>query len=247
LRVLVISDIHGNYDALKAVLNHAKRYDYVWVLGDLVDYGPEPHLVVDAIKNLKPDVIIRGNHDHANAFNADCGSAKELHDISVYTREYISRKYLSREQVMWLRDLPIKVELELGGKSFYIVHASPLNPLHGYLRLTSISRERLIEMLRDHESGKLISSDVVVVGHTHIYINEYLEGLGVKILNPGSVGQPRDGNPMPSYIILDLDRNIVENYRVKYEVEKVILKLKELIKRKDYLEKLIKLLLLGSI
>ena len=86
MRILVLSDVRGNVDALKAVVKHAGKWDYLWVLGDLVDYGPEPHIVVDMIRELKPDVIVRGNHDHAVAYNVDCRCNTATHELSVYTR-----------------------------------------------------------------------------------------------------------------------------------------------------------------
>ncbi|MCC6041942.1 MAG: metallophosphoesterase, partial [Desulfurococcaceae archaeon] len=92
MRVLIISDIHGNYDALKTVLETARGFDYIWFLGDLVDYGPEPHLVVDLVREIKPEVALMGNHDYAVAYNTDCMCAQELHDLSVYTRLNISYK-----------------------------------------------------------------------------------------------------------------------------------------------------------
>jgi len=80
LRILVISDIHGNADALRRVLEDSGRWDHLWILGDLVDYGPEPHVVIDVVRELKPDVIVQGNHDHAVANGADCRCDPVVHE-----------------------------------------------------------------------------------------------------------------------------------------------------------------------
>ncbi len=228
MRILVISDIHGNLDALKKVLEHASRWDYLWVLGDLVDYGPEPHMVVDLVRSLKPDVIVRGNHDHAVAFNTDCLCARELHDLSVCTRNNISFKLLSREQVEWLRTLPLKVEVKVNDTRFYIVHGSPRNPLYGYLKPSLSSSEILFYLTPSPLSAKprIVDADYVVVGHTHIQWSTSVGSL--RVLNPGSIGQPRDGDPRASYAVIDLDSNSIELHRVKYDVEVVLRKYKSL-------------------
>ncbi|MEM4003460.1 MAG: metallophosphoesterase family protein, partial [Ignisphaera sp.] len=72
MRIVIVSDVHGNTEALRAVLDSAERWDGVWFLGDFVDYGPEPHIVIDIVRTLKPDVIVMGNHDSAVAFDMDC-------------------------------------------------------------------------------------------------------------------------------------------------------------------------------
>lgn len=228
LRILVISDIHGNAVALKSVLDHVEKWDYLWVLGDLVDYGPEPHVVVDLVRDLKPDIVVRGNHDHAVAFNTDCLCAKELHDLSVYTRNNISFKLLSREQIEWLKTLPLKVTVKLEDKRFYIVHGSPRNPLYGYLKPSLSFNEILFHLTPSplYIKPRIVKADYVIVGHTHIQWSTNINSL--RILNPGSVGQPRDSDPRASYAIIDLDKNSIELHRVKYDVEVVLRKYKSL-------------------
>jgi len=122
MRVLLISDVHGNYDALKSVLESARGFDYVWVLGDLVDYGPEPHMVMDSVREIKPEVLLMGNHDYAVAYNTDCRCGQELHDLSMYTRLNISYRLLTRDQLDWLRNLKHyeRVDTPLGRA--FIVH-----------------------------------------------------------------------------------------------------------------------------
>ena len=248
MRVLVLSDIHGNADALRAVLEHARGWDEVWVLGDLVDYGPEPHVVVDTVRELEPRVIVRGNHDNAVAFGVDCFCDPRIHELSVYTRENISLKLLSRDQVEWLRSLPIKQRIQISDHVFYIVHGSPLSPLYGYLR-PDMPEEKILEHLsvpsmRLGKRGRLVSADVVVVGHTHIPFRLCVKDLVV--VNPGSVGQPRDGVPAASYMILDTETLETRHYRVKYDIGKVLKKLESLGLEERYYEWLKRILLSGK-
>lgn len=247
MRVLVISDIHGNADALQKVLEHAVRWDKLWVLGDLVDYGPEPHLVVDLIRSLKPDVIVRGNHDHAVAYNTDCLCAPEVHDLSVYTRTNISYKLLSREQVEWLKTLPLRMEVVVNGKRFYVVHGSPRSPLYGYLK-PGLSYDEIRLHLTPSPLAvrpRLVKADYVVVGHTHIPWRTTVNNINV--VNPGSAGQPRDGVPRASYVIIDTETMSIEHHRVGYDVGRVLSKLRSLGLAERYYQWLRRILLEAKI
>lgn len=243
MRILVLSDIHGNLDALKKVLDDANKWDMLWVLGDLVDYGPEPHLVVDLIRSLKPEVIVKGNHDHAVAFDTDCLCARELHELSVYTRTNISYKLLSREQIKWLKTLPLRREVVVDGKRFYVVHGSPRNPLYGYLKPSLNHDEIRLHLTPSPLAAhpRIVEVDYVVVGHTHIPWWTTIDN--VNIINPGSVGQPRDGVPRASYAIIDTETMNVEYRRVSYDVEKVLSKLKNLGLEERYYQWLRRILL----
>ncbi|MEM0002409.1 MAG: metallophosphoesterase family protein [Desulfurococcaceae archaeon] len=234
MRVLLISDVHGNADALKAILENSGRWDYLWILGDLVDYGPEPHVVVDLIKSMKPDLVISGNHDYAVAYGVDCKCAQDLHELSVYTRFNISMKLLSREQISWLKTLPHKIELKISGKRVYVVHGSPRSPLYGYLK-PNLSYDELIQQLTPQPLGaKPVEADVVITGHTHIPLNMRIGNIW--LLNPGSCGQPRDGDPRASYAVLDIENNLYEQRRIKYDIDKVLLKLRNLNIEQIYFE-----------
>ena len=227
MKVLLLSDIHGNVDALQAVLEHAKGWDEVWVLGDLVDYGPEPHIAVDMVRELKPRVVVRGNHDNAVAFGVDCFCDPLIHELSVYTRQTISLRLLSREQIAWLASLPLRARVEVDGYELYVVHGSPVSPLYGYLRPTmpveELRAQLVLPSARLKPGRRLVEADLLVVGHTHLAFE--LEVDSTRIVNPGSVGQPRDGVPGASYAILDTEGLRVEHYRVKYDVGRVLRKL----------------------
>lgn len=237
-RLLIISDVHGNYEALKTVLENAGRYDQVIVLGDLVDYGPDPDLVIDEVRSIGA-LVLRGNHDEAVAKGIDCGCGERMHPISVYTRRRISMTKLSKTDVAWLDTLPYEKLLQFGNTKIKAVHAAPKNRLYAYL-YPWLSNEEVKELL-DREPNP-----IYLIGHTHYQFLRPLEK-GVKIINPGSVGQPRDGDPRAAYAIMDLDSGNITFGRIEYDRDRVAMKLKDIIDRKDYLEVLLRLLHHGSL
>ncbi len=248
MSILIISDIHGNLTALKAVLEDSKGWSDIWVLGDLVDYGPEPHLVVDLIKDLKPSIIVMGNHDYAVVHGVDCRCGEEVHELSVYTRLNISLKLLSREQVYWLKNLSISADASVASRRVYAVHGSPSDPLYGYMK-PNLPHNALLNMLSLKQSKYSLSSrtidvDAVVAGHTHIPMKIVMRNTAV--FNPGSVGQPRDGDPRASYGLLDPDSFEFRVIRVKYDVDAVVNKLKHLNLEEKYLTWLERILRQGS-
>jgi len=241
-RILLISDIHGNYEALKAVLNdaHSLGFDDVVVLGDLVDYGPDPDLVVDEVRSFKPKAIVRGNHDHAVGYGVDCGCGPATHAASVYTREEISLKKLSSNDVKWLASLPTRATLKtLGLEGVLATHATPAEELHDYL-YPWFSDDRVTSSLKDFEGPALL------VGHTHYQftvrrLSKYI------IVNPGSVGQPRDGDPRAAYAIIDDETTTITFRRVKYDVNTTMRKLKALVRDESSLRLLEHLLMHGAL
>lgn len=243
----MLSDVHGNADALRAVLEHARRWDAVWLLGDFVDYGPEPQIAIDIIRSLKPSVAVMGNHDYAVAFNTDCMCGPEIHELSEYTRREISLKLLSREQIEWLKALPKTAEIYAGGRRHYIVHGSPRNPLYGYLKpdLTLDEIKLLLTPSTVALKPKPVGVDVVAVGHTHTPMRITVDGIA--IINPGSCGQPRDGDYRASYAIYDTETGVVEMHRVVYDVERVAGKIRGLGLEKRYAEWLTSILRTGRI
>ncbi len=241
----MLSDIHGNADGLKKVLEHAGKWDYVWVLGDLVDYGPEPHIVVDMIRDLEPDAIVRGNHDNAVAFNVDCRCSPKTHDLSVYTRYMISYNLLSKEQVKWLKTLPLTQKVIVDHVRYYLVHGSPLNPLYGYLK-PDMSREKLLHYLKKSSfDTKPVDTDYLIVGHTHLAF--MLKADEVTVVNPGSVGQPRDGVAKASYMVIDTDENRIIYHRINYDIDSVLKKLENLGIEEKYFKQLKKILYTAKI
>ena len=216
MRVAVLSDIHSNLTALDAVLAAAGAVDAIWHLGDVVGYGPDPDGVVRRLVEVGA-VGVRGNHDAAAAggseiewFNSDARRAMEW-----------TRTVISAPTVAWLRDLPERLTVE----SCELVHGSPREPIWEYVTSVPVARANLA----------VLGSPTGLNGHTHIPI-AFVEddgridvvgpGHGSELelrgrhalLNPGSVGQPRDGDPEASYAIFDPGEGRISWHRVAYDV-----------------------------
>ncbi len=239
MRVLILSDIHGNYEALKTVLEKAGNVDEIIVLGDLVDYGPDPDLVIDELRSLGAR-IVRGNHDHAVAFNTDCKCGEKTRELSILTRRKISLVKLSKTDLSLLRSLPVTLELPLGEITIKCFHASPLDPLYDYVHPWSVNR--ILET-----KNALNKQKVICIGHTHLQF--HVTWNGIRVINPGSTGQPRDGDWRASFAVLSIKSHGIEVnlQRVKYDVEKTVKKLKELGLEDRSLSKLTSILLTGRV
>jgi len=187
MKIAIISDVHGNMEAL-AALPH--NFDELWVLGDLVNYGPDPGSVVDFIE-ANADVVVRGNHDHAIAFNEDPRCSKPFREMAHAMKQY-TRSVLSHSQKQFLRELPLKYEREIEGLRVLFCHAMPSDPLFAYCPPDSAQWRSELE-----ESG----ADVLLVGHTHIpFVREFDSRI---VANPGSLGQPKTGSPAARYAVWD--------------------------------------------
>jgi len=242
MRLLIISDAHGNYDALRAILE-GERYDQAIFLGDSVDYGPQPAETLDLLRETC-SVLLKGNHDAAAAHGISCMCLEELRPLSEYTRANITLKMLSKEDLNFLRGLPESYELRIGEMRVYAVHASPRDHLYGYL-MPDMSDEDLEGQLYEVGPAGLrrLDHDLFLVGHTH---RAMIRGLrGARVLNPGSLGQPRDGDSRASYAILEDGR--LELRRIRYDVEGVIGKIRELRLESWAEDQLIQILRTGSV
>ena len=235
MKVLIFSDIHANLYALNEIVRK-ERFDEAVFLGDIVDYGSMPLETVDEVRRLSK-YTVSGNHDYAAAFNKDCLCSQENHELSVYTRENITMKDLGKKEVDFLQSLPTSLDIELDGSPFHLVHGAPSDPLYGYLFPWKVSNDMLKgPMSFTNEPGNFL------VGHTHY---QFLLNFGGNlIVNPGSSGQPRDGNPKPSYAIYDTDNNSFEMKRFSYDRSRLKSDLKRRVNDQKQLEKLYKLFML---
>ncbi len=204
MRILLISDLHANWPALAAI---SEPHDLCLCLGDLVDYGCEPAPVIDWVRRHCA-VCIRGNHDHMVAQNVVTAGVSGFRYLSGATRP-ISRQRVSDDDRRFLADLPVTRVLRLDGKRFLLVHATPRDPLDEFAPGEADFWKRRLQN---------VDADVVCVGHTHTPFE--LEVNGIRVINPGSVGLPRDGDPRASYAIWD-DGTITFK-RVEYAVEQAV-------------------------
>lgn len=201
MKILILSDIHANPVALNAI---NETYDYLFCLGDLVDYGPLPKEVIAYIKN-RAYKVVRGNHDNALAYNVDCFCSIAYKELSIVTRHY-HQSILDAEEVAYLKTLPLTEDFELNGYKFFLCHAVPQD-LFKYLRHDAPQNEWIREF-------EMVEGHFIFIGHTHIPMIKKIDNK--VIINPGSVGQPKDGIPEASYAVWEDGR--VEIKRVKYNI-----------------------------
>jgi predicted phosphodiesterase len=228
--IAVLSDIHSNLRALDAVLGSIGTVDAVWQLGDVVGYGPEPDAVVERLREIGA-VGVKGNHDAAV-----CG-AISMEDFNDAAREAAvwTRSRIAGATVSYLDDLPERLTPEAEAAqgsapaarptNFTLVHGSPREPIWEYLTEPLAARENLA----------YFDTRYCLVGHTHrqLVIRErrgHMQALVPEpdsrlelgehraFLNPGSVGQPRDGDPRAGYLVLDTDAGLATWQRVAYDV-----------------------------
>jgi diadenosine tetraphosphatase ApaH/serine/threonine PP2A family protein phosphatase len=221
MRYAIIADVHANIEALGAVLTDIERrggVDAFWCLGDVVGYGPDPHQCLETLRRY-PHICVAGNHDWAaigkvslDDFNPDAAAACRW-----------TAQQLTDEEVEYLESLPLVVERD----DFTLVHGSPREPIWEYLLSVSSARENFAHF----------NLPFCLVGHTHIPVvfrlnedggcssGQFRENVGLLlgksrlIVNPGGVGQPRDGDPRASYAILDQETRMARLYRIPYDVE----------------------------
>jgi len=232
MRILVISDLHANLAALEAVTQ--ERFDRLVCLGDLVGYGPMPNEVIRCIRD-QAFVAIRGNHDNALALDVDCQCSPQHKALAEATLAY-HRTVLKEEHLEWLRGLPTSAEFKLDDYRFAAVHARPRDHLSGY----EITPDLPDEQLRGEIEG--VKADFILVGHTHVPM---VRGIGSRVVvNPGSVGQPRDGIPEASYAIIE--DGTVELKRCAYDLNRTIEALRALPLSPTILDQLIAILERGG-
>jgi len=203
MKVAVISDIHSNLEAFRAVLKDMPRCDLILCAGDLVGYAAEPDEVVKlaASKGVK---AVMGNHDYASLTRDTAWFNRIAAQAAEWTHERLapgSRKFLS--------SLPTRLELKVEGWRIYMVHGSPRDPLNEYL-FPDVSNAELAEATKETDA------DIVILGHTHVPMKRMI--LGKLVINPGGVGQPRDRDPRASYAVLSIGKEVeVEYRRVNYD------------------------------
>jgi predicted phosphodiesterase len=214
MRVAVVSDIHSNLHALEAVLAalDADPPDELWCLGDTVGYGPRPNECC-AIVAERADVCLAGNHDLAVIGTIDLD---EFHgDAALAARS--NRAELTPEAMAFLE--PLEPQGTAHGVALY--HGSARDPVWEYVLNDEAARATLA----------IAGAPLALVGHSHVALQVTAESGGLApagtvvdlgaaqtLLNPGSVGQPRDGDPRAAYLLLDLDAGRAEFRRVEYDV-----------------------------
>lgn len=221
MRYAILSDIHSNLEALQAVLEHLRAQggaDALWCLGDIVGYGPDPEECLRVLRELEA-LTIAGNHDWAatgdvdtSYFNPDAASAAHW-----------TAAQLTAESLEYLKTLPLTLRQE----PFTLVHGSPRDPIWEYVVSQSIAQANF----------PLFNTPYCLVGHSHVPLVFRLESasgratlmelpqeaplkMGAErlIINPGGVGQPRDGDPRASYAVYASKEMAIYHFRVPYDI-----------------------------
>ncbi|MCX7882790.1 MAG: metallophosphatase family protein [Brevinematales bacterium] len=221
MRIALMSDIHGNYEALKAFEKHSPNYDELYCLGDVVGYGPSPENCVLWIKD-KASLVIQGNHERA------LFDSHERHLMNVLAREQIlwTKRHLSPESLAVLSLWPEEIK----HYPFWLCHGSPSDPDMYIMG----PKEASLALYRLEETGLFFA----LFGHTHYpgVIDEqgnfwyekdkplFLHTGKRYLINPGSIGQPRDGDPRLSFCVLTSRRRgwEVTFFRYEYDIESTI-------------------------
>jgi predicted phosphodiesterase len=220
MRILIVSDVHANLVALETVLRSAGKFDRIWCLGDIVGYGPEPNACIQTLRSYEL-VCVVGNHDWAvldkldlEEFNPDARRA------AIWTRDQLGVQNLD-----WLHSLPEHIPAQAG--QFTLVHGSPRYPIWEYVLTPALARINF----------DYFDTQICLMGHTHVPVlyryrpaeltataEPLPEDIPVMLnsdrvmINPGSVGQPRDGDPRAAFAILDLDAMTLTHHRVEYNI-----------------------------
>lgn len=223
MKYAIFSDVHGNLEALLAVLANAAKQgvgSYV-CLGDVIGYGANPNECVETVRSLSPVVCLRGNHDAAVL---DPRERTFFHEVALEGIQFSARE-LTAENLDFLRALPYVYR---DNARFMAVHASPYHPEQWEYVLDQVGAERAFEAMQPHR--------LAFIGHSHAPVVFCDDGSAQRypgdeklmleperhryVMNVGSVGQPRDGNPDACYVVFDDERNSVRLVRVRYDREK---------------------------
>jgi diadenosine tetraphosphatase ApaH/serine/threonine PP2A family protein phosphatase len=229
MRILVVSDIHANYEALQSVLADAGAVDETWCLGDVVGYGPDPNLCVELIRERQNLTCLLGNHDVAligrmplAAFN---GEARRSLDFQ--------SRVLKADNVDFLRSLPEDAQVR---GDVTLAHGSPRDPVWEYVLNTLSARLNF----------DYFDTPFCFVGHAHLQClfqldeeknrvsmeapkpGEVMNMTPRAIFNPGSVGQPRDRDPRAAYAIFDPEVRTWEPRRVEYDIPAVQARIRQM-------------------
>ncbi|MGI8988190.1 MAG: metallophosphoesterase family protein [Bryobacteraceae bacterium] len=224
MRYLVLSDIHSNWEALQAALDSAKgQYDRILCCGDLVGYGADPNPVLDwARENVH--LVVRGNHDRA------CAGMENLEWFNPVARlaTIWTQGELTQENSRWVRNLP---KGPLAVEKFQLIHGSPLH-----------EDEYLVGVSDASQAFPYLETPLVFFGHTHLqggfmWCRQNVQAIGkphpprqsqmlldldpdcAYLVNPGSIGQPRDGDSRASYVLFDPSDGFLFYRRVSYDIE----------------------------
>lgn len=206
MRIALLSDVHANLPALESVLDDLspRSIDRIICAGDVVGYYPYPREVIRKFRTENITSVL-GNHDHAVITDTPSNFSIPAKRAADWTR-----RQLSHSDIDYLGDLPSEIREKVDNVDIYVTHGSPTDQLNQYIFSKDVREQRISDWFE-------IAPDLIVLGHTHRPMEIEIEG--TQVVNPGSVGQPRDGDPRSSYAIFDTVTASVEFHRVEYDIE----------------------------
>lgn len=234
MRIAILSDIHGNLEALEAALRDVRQRNCDWMvcLGDIVGYGADPQRCVDLVRREVwrrdgTEMVVKGNHDDAASGGDDTYFNREAQKAVRWTHDRLSETALE-----WLANLPLVLNLS---PEICLVHSSPEEP-EKWNYVVSVSDA--------YSAFQYFTERFCFIGHSHVPFHVSMTGEGAEIhvepnemvsardgfrylSNVGSVGQPRDGDWRASYVLLDLENGSLERIRLEYDVDTAAEKIRE--------------------
>jgi len=215
-KILLMSDIHANIVSLKKVLDDAGNVDEILCAGDIVDYNPWPIEAIELVKEHGIHCVI-GNHDRDAALGTPFGYNQDAEISCRWTHSQ-----LDLDAQRFLLSLPEKSILKIEDVSFFLCHGSPEKLVDEYVYPPPTTP---VEVIRKYLST--VQTSILILGHTHIpFIQCFPEGY---VLNPGSIGQPRSGDPRASYVVMSISNGKIkfEQRLIEYDIRKVAEKIFE--------------------
>ncbi len=223
MKIAIFSDIHGNLEALNAVVKDIKSIpdlDHIVCLGDIVGYYPHPNECIEIVREMC-DIIIKGNHDASVVARNFDKVLNKFNDIAARSLTWTRDKILetnNTENYDFLRKLPKQKEITIGRKKILFVHGTPDKTWEYFLYPYWLNAPLEEQKVRIDEW--LQQWDVIAMGHSH-WAFQYEDNNKI-VINPGSVGQPRDDNPKASYALVEVTKTRIKalNFRIEYDIKK---------------------------
>jgi len=222
--IAVIGDIHSNYVALEKVLKEIKNEEVeeIFCLGDLIGYAPFPNKIFPILRDPEKNIVtLKGNYDESVALDKlECGCNyinPESNRLGKISMDW-TVKHTSKENKNWMMNLPDELRFEIKGRKTVMIHGHQQNIGE---RLKDDTPDRLfLETLKEYDA------DILFVAHSHIPIHKKIEEKHV--INPGSVGRPRIGDPRASYALISIGEDVKVEFRlVEYDTEKFACEIEE--------------------
>ncbi len=215
MRVAIISDIHSNYLALKEVLNESRKYTEKYIiLGDIFGYYPWAVETYELLKGINIFKMIKGNHDAL--IGKDKSPITAINYFGMIKNNENQLANSCPDAISWIKHMSTKNIFYFDGKKCSIYHGTPCDPVNGRYYPNDIDNNWLID-----------NAGIIMLGHTHypLFKKTLLGGI---VLNPGSVGQPRDGLLAASWGIFDFNKNTFKLFRTGYDIKRAISLLKKI-------------------